>query len=145
MRDDAARRRAGAEWDSMDDPSDEPSWVPERPVLEPIRRPHEDSAAVAEEARPTERFVLRRTSPRDWVIHDRSRRLEDPGRVVARISETNGDYVDVDWAGDVALLEHYFTAEYALDDLVWWARTAHRERRPVPIAHFPPPHIRGAG
>lgn len=85
---------------------------------------------------------LRRVSPREWIVQDLDYPIDDSRSVVACITETDDDLVDVVWLTQTALPTLYLCAADVLEDLVRHRSAGTRSRRPAEIPHLPPLSVR---
>jgi hypothetical protein len=83
---------------------------------------------------------LRKVAEQEWVIHDYSFPANDARSLAACIhAQAEGD-VEVLWLRPTPLPTRYADAPAVLTDLR--RHLAGEQRgRPIPIPHFPPPHV----
>lgn len=83
-------------------------------------------------------WELRRVSPHELVVYDLSYPLDDSRCVVACLTETEDDLVEVVWLRGTNLPSVYLSATDVLEDLVRHREAGLRSRRPEEIPHRPP-------
>lgn len=90
----------------------------------------------------TTALELRRVAPHEWVVQDLSFPIDDSRSLVAAITETEDDFVEVLWLVPTALPTLYLSATEVLEDLVRYRNAGRRSRRPAEIPHLPPLSVR---
>ena len=85
-------------------------------------------------------FDLQRVDESTWIIRDAGISASDARSVVACVTETPFDEVDVLWLRPLGLPTHYRSAQAVVSDLTRHGRRSSGTTRPVPIPHFPPVH-----
>jgi len=85
-------------------------------------------------------FDLQRVDQSTWIIRDTGVSASDARSVVACITDTPLEGVDVLWLHPLGLPTHYATASAVMSDLIRHARRSSGTTRPVPIPHLPPAH-----
>lgn len=85
-------------------------------------------------------YDLQRVDESTWIIRDSGIPSSDARSVVACVSETAFDGVDVVWLHPVGLPTRYRTADSVLRDLIRHGRRSAGTTRPIPIPHLPPVH-----
>lgn len=86
------------------------------------------------------RFILRKVTPREWVIVDESVAENDPRRPVACIYATGRTGFSAIWLRELNLdCGGFSSPQEALDHARRAAMERPRSTRPVPSAHVPPP------
>ncbi len=81
---------------------------------------------------------LRRVADHELVVYDLTYPLDDSRCVVAHLSESEDDLVEVLWVRGTNLPTVYLSAAEVLEDLVRHRDAGQRSRRPAEIPHFPP-------
>jgi hypothetical protein len=81
---------------------------------------------------------LRRVAPHELVLYDLSYPLDDSRCVVAHLSETEEDLIEVVWVRGTNLPSVYLAASEVIEDLVRHREAGERSRRPEEIPHLPP-------
>ncbi|MFE7846577.1 hypothetical protein ACFUTX_15435 [Microbacterium sp. NPDC057407] len=81
---------------------------------------------------------LRKIAPLEWIIQDLTYPIDDSRNVVAHITETEDDLVEVVWLQNLALPTLYLFATDVLEDVVRHRTAGGRSRRPSEIPHLPP-------
>lgn len=81
---------------------------------------------------------LRRVSPHEWIVQDLSYPIDDSRSVVACVTETDDDFVEVVWVSPMALPTLYLCAADVLEDVVRHRSAGRRSVRPEEIPHLPP-------
>jgi hypothetical protein len=81
---------------------------------------------------------LRRVAPHEVILYDLTYALDDSRSVVARITETEDDLVEVAWERHTNLPSVYLSATDVVEDLVRHHNAGQRSRRPEEIPHLPP-------
>lgn len=85
---------------------------------------------------------LRRVSSREWIVQDLGYPIDDSRSVVACITETEEDLVEVVWLTPTALPTLYLCAADVLEDIVRHRTAGTGSRRPAEIPHLPPLSVR---
>lgn len=81
---------------------------------------------------------LRRVAPHELIVRDLSYPLDDSRCILAHLTETEDDLVEVVWLQGISLPSVYLSAGEVLDDLLRHRDAGQRSRRPDEIPHFPP-------
>ncbi|MCW3493617.1 hypothetical protein [Microbacterium sp. SSM24] len=86
---------------------------------------------------------LRRVASHEWVVYDLQYPMDDSRCLVACLSETEDDLVEVVWLQGTTLPVLYRSPTEVLEDLVRHRNAGLRLRRPDEIPHRPPFSERG--
>lgn len=96
--------------------------------LEEAWMEHSDSTALE----------LRRVAPHEWIVYDTSYPLDDSRSIVACVTETEEDVVEVVWLQRTPLPTLYLCATDVLEDVMRHRAVGRRSTRPEEIPHLPP-------
>lgn len=86
-------------------------------------------------ARAADRFELRRLTPTEWLIQDRSIPPTNPRHDVACVEEVTAGAFEVVWLRNLGLPDRYSALDEVLRDI---ASTLLASSKPIPIPHFRP-------
>lgn len=86
---------------------------------------------------------LRRVAPQELIVRDLSYPLDDSRCILAHLTETEDDLVEVVWLQGISLPSVYLSAGEVLDDIRRHRNADQRSRRPDEIPHLPPFNTRG--
>ncbi|MDY0908855.1 hypothetical protein [Microbacterium sp. CFBP9034] len=81
---------------------------------------------------------LRRVADHEWIVYDGAYPLDDSRSVVACLTDTEDDLVDVVWLQPTPLPTVYLCAADVLEDVARHRGRARNHGRPDEIPHFPP-------
>lgn len=81
---------------------------------------------------------LRRIASDALVLYDTSYPADDPRGIVARLTETEDDLVEVVWLQASSLPSLYLEASEVLADVARYRGGGRRSRHPDEIPHLPP-------
>lgn len=91
---------------------------------------------------PSGAVKLRRTASHELIVYDTAYPVDDSRSIVARLTETEEDLVEVVWLQEMSLPSVYREAAEVLEDLARHRESGRRSRRPDEIPHLPPFHER---
>lgn len=86
----------------------------------------------------SEPYGLRYVGPGEWVVYDRRIPGDDARCVIAHVSETDGQYVEVLWLAASSRPTRYVSAAAVVADLRVPASGRPGGTRPIEIPHFAP-------